>query len=135
RIGYADGTLPQIISTEGRAALKRIGVISECGRELMEGSVIFPLVDAASGRVVSLYGRRCGKDEDLYPEMARHLYLPGPRRGLFNPQGARETSEVIITESVIDAAAVWSAGLRNVLAAYGVNGLTDEIVAHLRECR
>ncbi len=101
----------------------------------MEGSVIFPLVDAGSGRVVSLYGRRCGKDEGLYPEQARHLYLPGPRRGVFNPQGARNADEVIITESVIDAAAVWSAGLRNVMPAYGVNGLTDEIVAHLRECR
>jgi DNA primase catalytic core len=135
RIGYADGTLLEIVSAEGRAALKRIGVIAEGGRELMEGSVIFPLVDAKTGRVVSLYGRRFGKYEDLYPEMARHLYLPGPRRGVFNPQGARETSEVIITESVIDAAAVWSAGLRNVMPAYGVNGLTDEIVEHLRECR
>jgi DNA primase len=135
RIGYADGTLLEIVSAEGRAALKRIGVIAEGGRELMEGSVIFPLVDAGSGRVVSLYGRRFGKYEDLYPEMARHLYLPGPRRGVFNPQGAREASEVIITESVIDAAAVWSAGLRNVMPTYGVNGLTDEIVAHLRECR
>ncbi|MGH9849007.1 MAG: CHC2 zinc finger domain-containing protein [Blastocatellia bacterium] len=135
RIGYADGTLLRIVSAEGRAALKRIGVIAQGGRELMEGCVIFPLPDAGSGRVVSLYGRRCGKDEGLYPEQAKHLYLPGPRRGVFNPQGAREVSEVIITESVIDAAAVWSAGLRNVLAAYGVNGLTDEIVAHLRECR
>jgi DNA primase len=135
RVGYADGTLPEIISAEGRAALKRIGVITENGRELMGGCVIFPLVDAASGRVVSLYGRRCGKEEALYPEGARHLYLPGPWRGVFNPQGARNADEVIVTESVIDAAAVWSAGLRNVMPAYGVNGLTDEIVGHLQECR
>jgi DNA primase len=135
RVGYADGTLPEIISAEGRAALKRIGVITENGRELMGGCVIFPLVDAGSGRVVSLYGRRCGKEEALYPEGARHLYLPGPRRGVFNPQGARNADEVIVTESVIDAAAVWSAGLRNVMPAYGVNGLTDEIVGHLQECR
>jgi len=135
RIGYADGTLLQIISAEGRAALKRIGVITENGRELMSGCVIFPLVDAANGRVVSLYGRRCGKEEALYRGAARHLYLPGPRRGVFNPQGARNADEVIVTESVIDAAAVWSAGLRNVMPAYGVNGLTDEIVGHLQECR
>ncbi len=135
RIGYADGTLLQIISPEGRAALKRIGVITENGRELMGGCVIFPLVDAASGRVVSLYGRRCGKEEDIYPEGARHLYLPGPQRGVFNPQGTRNADEVIITESVIDAAAAWSVGLRNVLPVYGTNGLTDEILDHLRECR
>lgn len=135
RIGYADGTLLQVISPEGRQALKRIGVISESGRELMGGCVIFPLVDAASGEAVNLYGRYSGIHESLYLPGARHLYLPGVRRGVFNPQGARNTDEVIVTESVIDAAAVWSAGLRNVLPVYGVNGLTDEIVEHLQECR
>jgi 5S rRNA maturation endonuclease (ribonuclease M5) len=65
----------------------------------------------------------------------RHLYLPGERRGVFNPQGARNTDEVIITESVIDGAALWSAGLRNVTPIYGTTGLTEEIVEHLRECR
>jgi DNA primase catalytic core len=135
RIGYADGTLSHVISPEGRAALKRIGVITESGRELMGGCVIFPLVDAASGETVNLYGRYAGKHESLYLPGAQHLYLPGVRRGVFNPQGARNTDEVIVTESVIDAAAVWSSGLRNVLPVYGVNGLTDEIVAHLQECR
>lgn len=135
RIGYADGTLLEVISPEGRAALKRIGVIAESGRELMSGCVIFPLVDAASGQVVNLYGRYAGKHESLYLPGAQHLYLPGPRRGVFNPQGARNADEAIVTESVIDAAAVWSAGLRNVMPAYGVNGLTDEIVAHFEQCR
>src|SRR6266487_4690223 len=41
-IGYADGTLLQVISPEGRAALKRVGVITEGGRELMGGCVVFP---------------------------------------------------------------------------------------------
>ena len=54
---------------------------------------------------------------------------------MFNPQGAKNTEEVIITESVIDAAALWSAGLRNVIPVYGVTGLTEEIMAHLVECR
>ena len=135
RIGYADGTLLQVISPEGKQALKRIGVIAESGRELMGGCVIFPLVDAASGQAVNLYGRYSGIHESLYLPGAQHLYLPGARRGVFNPQGARNTDEVIITESVVDAAAVWSVGLRNIMPAYGVNGLTDEIVAHLRECR
>jgi DNA primase len=135
RIGYADGTLLQVISPEGRAALKKIGVISESGRELMGGCVIFPLVDAASGEAVNLYGRYAGKHDSLYLPGAQHLYLPGVRRGVFNPQGARNTDEVIVTESVIDAAAFWSVGLRNVMPVYGVNGLTDEIAGHLQECR
>jgi 5S rRNA maturation endonuclease (ribonuclease M5) len=96
----------------------------------MRGCVLFPLVAAGganSGHVVGLYGRSI--------EGRRHLYLPGERRGVFNPQGAKNTGEVLITESVIDAAALWSAGLRNVIPVYGVTGLTEEIVAHLVECR
>jgi DNA primase len=135
QIGYVDGTLLQVISPEGRQALKRMGVITESGNELMSGCVIFPLVDGATGEVVSLYGRYAAKHESLYLPGAQHLYLPGVRRGVFNPAGARNSDEVIIAESVIDAAAVWSAGLRNVMPVYGTNGMTDEIVAHLRECR
>src|SRR6266511_485381 len=135
RLGYADGTLLQVISAEGRGALKRIGLITESGRELLGGCVVFPLVDARNNELISLYGRYCGKEEKLYLPGAQHLYLPGPRRGVFNPQGARNADEVIVTESVIDACAAWSAGVRNVIPAYGTNGLTEEIITHLRECR
>ncbi|MGH9941348.1 MAG: toprim domain-containing protein, partial [Pyrinomonadaceae bacterium] len=93
----------------------------------MRGCIVFPLVAAESGRVVNLYGRSI--------EGRQHLYLPGERRGIFNPQGARNAEEVIITESVIDAAALWSIGLRSVMPTYGTTGLTDEIVAHLVRCR
>jgi hypothetical protein len=130
RVGYADGTLAAKLPAEGRRALRRIGVLTGSGRELMRGCVLFPLVAAEganSGHVVGLYGRSI--------EGRRHLYLPGERRGVFNPQGAKNSDEVIITESVIDAAALWSAGLRNVIPVYGVTGLTEEIMAHLVECR
>ena len=119
RIGYADATISKTLSPEGRAALRRIGVLTGSGRELLRGSVVFPLVDGGN-RVVSLYGR--------HTRERRHLYLPGERRGLFNPSGARETGEVVIVESVIDAAALWSAGLRNVVPIYGTTGLTAGIV-------
>jgi DNA primase len=128
RVGYADGTLAQKLPAEGRRALRRVGVLTGSGRELLRGCVIFPLVavvGANSGHVVGLYGRSI--------EGRRHLYLPGERRGVFNPQGAKNTEEVIITESVIDAAALWSADLRNVIPVYGVTGLTEEIMAHLVE--
>jgi DNA primase len=130
RVGYADGTLAAKLPAEGRRALRRVGVLTGSGRELMRGCVLFPLVAAGganSGHVVGLYGRSI--------EGRRHLYLPGERRGVLNPQGAKNTDEVIITESVIDAAALWSAGLRNVIPVYGVTGLTEEIITHLVECR
>jgi DNA primase catalytic core len=126
-LGYADGTLAEKLPAEGRRALRRVGVVTGSSRELLRGCVVFPLVNTATGQVVNLYGRSL--------EGRRHLYLPGERRGIFNPQGARNTDEVIITESVIDAAALWSAGLRNVIPTYGTTGLTEEIVSHLVECR
>src|SRR5713226_886076 len=129
-LGYSDGTLAEKLPAEGRRALRRVGVLTGSGRELMRGCVIFPLVAASgshNGHVVGLYGRSI--------EGRRHLYLPGERRGVFNPQGAQNADEVIVTESVIDAAALWSAGLRNVIPTYGTTGLTDEIITHLVECR
>src|SRR5882672_1858795 len=126
-LGYADGTLAEKLPAEGRRELRRVGVLTGSSRELLRGCVIFPLVNVATGQVVNLYGRSI--------EGRRHLYLPGERRGIFNPQGARNTDEAIITESVIDVAALWSAGLRNVIPTYGTTGLTEEIVSHLVECR
>jgi len=61
----------------------------------------------------------------------QHLYLPGERRGIFNPNAARNADEIILTESVIDAAALWSVGLRGAIPTYGTTGLTDEIINHL----
>lgn len=130
RVGYADGTLAQKLPAEGRRALRRVGVLTGSGMELLRGCVLFPLVAAGGanrGHVVGLYGRSI--------EGRRHLYLPGERRGVFNPQGAKNSDEVIITESVIDAAALWSAALRHVIPVYGVTGLTEEIITHLMECR
>src|SRR5260370_37862670 len=89
RVGYSDGTLGEKLPAEGRRALRRVGVLTGSGRELMRGCAVFPLVNAATGQVVNLYGRSV--------EGRRHLYLPGERRGIFNPQGAKNTDEVIVT--------------------------------------
>jgi DNA primase len=127
RLGYADGTVGEVLSPEGRGALRRVGVLTGSWRELMRGCLLFPLLDGERGHVVSLYGRHTGHRQ--------HLYLPGERRGIFNPSGARETDEVVLVESVVDAAALWSLGLRSVVPIYGTTGLTDGILAHLAACR
>jgi DNA primase len=127
RLGFVDGSLKDKISAEGKANLERLGLLNERGNETLFGSVIFPLVDANTNKAVSLYARHI--------EKRQHLYLAGKRRGVFNPAGAKETEEIILTESVIDALALWSIGIRNVTCSYGVNGLTDEIINHLAESR
>jgi Toprim-like len=52
----------------------------------------------------------------------RHLYLPGPRRGVFHWQALKGSEHVVLTESVIDALTLYQAGIRNVSCVYGVQG-------------
>jgi DNA primase catalytic core len=123
RLGYVDGSLRGKLNPDGRASLERLGLLNERGNETMYGSVVFPLVDAGTNQVVGLYGRKVetqssqrtqSEEKSLTTDhrpltTARHLYLSGGRRGVFNPAGAKETDEIILAESVIDALALWSA--------------------------
>jgi len=77
-LGYADGTLSEKLPAAGKQALRRVGVLTGSGRELLRGCIVFPLVAAETNQVVSLYGRSI--------EGRQHLYLPGERRGIFNPR-------------------------------------------------
>jgi hypothetical protein len=51
--------------------------------------------------------------------------LPGPHRGVWN-EDALSGGQVILCESLIDALSFWCAGHRNVTAAYGTAGFTDD---------
>ncbi|MDE3010839.1 MAG: relaxase domain-containing protein [Pseudomonadota bacterium] len=138
KLGYANRTLglrlPEKTRKAGaeiRARLERLGVYRESGHEHLNGSVIVPLFDGA-GQVVNLYGRKV--TPNLRAGTAQHLYLPGARRGLFNrgvfAPGACE--EVIVCEALIDALTFWCAGFRNVTSAYGIEGVTEELIEAIR---
>ncbi len=135
KLGYANRTLglrlPEKTRKAGaeiRTRLESLGVYRDSGHEHLNGSLVIPLLDAA-GQVVNLYGRKVRND--LRAGTPAHLYLPGsPRRGVFNraalTPGACE--ELIVCEALIDALTFWCAGLRNVTSAYGVEGVTDELI-------
>src|SRR5271168_4880902 len=139
KLGYANRTLglrlPEKTRKAGaeiRARLERIGIYRESGHEHFNGSLVVPVFDAEGG-VVELYGRKIGSD--LRAGTPKHLYLPGPHAGVWNLEGvAAGTGEIILTEALIDAMTFWCAGYRNVTAAYGVEGLTeDHLVAFARD--
>lgn len=48
--------------------------------------------------------------------------------------GLQGSEEAILTEALIDAMTFWSAGHKNVTAAYGVEGLTEDHIATFRRC-
>jgi len=116
-IGYSNGELLKIVSPNAEKVLKSAGVIKANGEEHFAGCLVFPLYDV-SGKAVSFYGRSIHED--------KHLYLPGPHKGIFNRNASKVNESVILTESIIDALSLIELGFDNVQSIYGVNGFTDE---------
>lgn len=133
KLGVADRTLglrlPEKTRKAGadiRARLQKIGLIRVSGHEHFNGSLVIPVFDEG-GNVAEVYGRKVR--DDLRPGTPKHLYLPGPHAGVFNRAALTASREIILAESLIDALTFWCAGYRNVTAAYGVEGFTDELLA------
>lgn len=111
--------------------LKEIGLINERGYELFYNCVIFPVFDDNQD-CVGIYGRKVDDTKQLTMNSEQgtvHLYLPGPRRGVFNWQAAKRSQTLILTESIIDALTLYNAGFKDVVPCYGVNGCTDDHAA------
>jgi DNA primase len=130
RLGFADRTLGYRLpdttrkaGAEVRGRLQTLGVLRPSGHELFRGSLVVPVFDA-SGDVAEVYGRKI--NDHLREGTPKHLYLPGPHRGVWNHDAIVEDGEVIVCESLIDALSFWSAGIVNVTAAYGVEGFTAD---------
>jgi DNA primase catalytic core len=138
KIGYANGTLHKTIPETGEIVdvLKEIGIVTETKRELFKDCVIFPIYDF-HGNIVNIYGRKIVDETSVASESrkamevspVRHLYMPGPHRGVFNYHILKSYDEIILTESIIDSLSLYQAGIKNTIPCYGINGLTDD---HLR---
>ena len=130
RLGFANRTLglrlPPKKRKDGarmRHQLTKLGIIRQTGHEHLNGCLTIPVFDA-EGRVAQVYGRKIV--HHLKNGSAYHLYLPGPRRGVFNLDAFRSSKEIIMCEALIDALTFWCAGLTNVTSSWGAAGFTDE---------
>jgi DNA primase catalytic core len=139
RLGYANRTLGYRLpaknrkpGAELRGKLQELGVFRATGHEHLSGSLVIPVGDV-NGEVVQLYGRKL-RDDLNHRGSSRHLYLPGPRRGVFNAKAlAACDGELIVCESLIDALTFWRHGLRHVTAAFGADGFTDELQGAIKD--
>jgi len=137
KLGYANRTLglrlpekTRKAGSEVRARLEKLGLYRASGHEHFNGSLVFPVLDER-GDVQEVYGRKIVNN--LRAGTPKHLYLPGPHKGVWNLDGlAAGRGEIIVCEALIDAATFWCAGYRNVTAAYGVNGFTQDHLAAFR---
>ncbi len=134
RLGFANRTLGYRLPGKGtkagreiRGRLQKLGILRPSGHEHFNGSLVIPVFDLEE-RVVELYGRKVTRGTKLRKGTPLHLYLPGPHRGVWNPQALVASAEIILCESLIDALTFWCAGFRHVTCSYGINGFTDELL-------
>jgi DNA primase catalytic core len=136
KLGYANRTLGYRVprtTADGRRLKERLttlgifrkpkGETGQGGHEHLCGSVVFPILDR-HGHTAQMYGRKV--TPKLRPGTPDHLYLPGDHRGVWNEAALLGQREWLVCEALIDALTLWSAGFRNVTAAYGVNGFTPD---------
>jgi len=89
--------------------------------------IIFPLLDK-NGNIASLYGRHIEQG---------HHYLEGEHKGLYPKYPNEETTKLILTEAIIDAATLLQIPAitkeYEILAMYGTNGFTEEHTEAIKE--
>ena len=114
----------------------QVGLLAPWGTNTREGGqaykpfakycLVFALRNQSS-QVTGLYFRSTVNDSDQ-----RHFYLKD-RQGLYPGYPRQETTRLILTESIIDAATLLQleeiTSAYSVLALYGTNGLTQEHIA------
>jgi DNA primase len=131
-LGFSDRSLglrlPNKLRKEGaelRQRLERHGLFRSSGHEHFAGSVVVP-IHGDDGAVSGMYGRKI--TAGLRSGTPLHSYLPGKHRGIWNagPGLVNGDGAVVICEALFDAMSCWVSGVRNVTAAYGVNGWTDD---------
>jgi DNA primase len=92
--------------------------------------IIFPLKDNA-GIIMSLYGRSITNNDK-----SKHFYLKD-RHGLYPCYPKPETTRLILTEAIIDAATLLQipeiTAEYEILSCYGTNGLTEEHKAAIKQ--
>ena len=143
QIGFADGSLLNIIGETQRNELIEAGILNQKADsskvwEHFNNCVIFPIIDE-NGQPVSFYGRDISEDSNPVTSTGRafkHRYLKGTHKGIWNRKASKVyADELILTESIIDALSLIELGFQNVQPIYGTNGFTDEHLQTLKDDR
>ena len=136
KLGYANRTLGLTLpskqikaGSEIRTHLQSVGLYRESGHEHFNGSLVVPVIDE-NNLITEVYGRKLLNS--LRKGTPKHLYLPGPHVGVFNPS-CLVAKEIILCESLIDALTFWRHGIKNVTCSYGTNGFTPDLLVAFKQ--
>ena len=114
-----------------------IGYNSGTTYKKMKNCLIFPLKNKEN-QIVSFYGRSIKNNQSSTEnnQSGRHYYITG-RTGLYPEHPKEETENLILTESVIDAATLLQypkiTEKYTILACYGTNGLKPEHIEAIKQ--
>ena len=127
KLGFANRTLGLHVRTRKlRERLQALGYLrTESGHEHHNGSVTVPIL-GEEGEVLGCYGRKI--TPNLRSGTPKHLYLPGPHRGIFNASALSESKEIALCEAPIDMLSAVESGFPHTVSCFGVEGFTDEHV-------
>ncbi len=113
---------------KGRSIEKAEAGFNDSTWENLKQCVIFPLRDKKN-KIVSLYGRSIYNNEE-----AKHFYTRN-RKGLYPNYPKPDTTKLILTEAIIDAATLLQYTDNKILACYGTNGFTAEHEQAIKELK
>ena len=128
QIGFADRTLGfelqshrRIQGSMNRGHLQRLGLLRASGHELFRGAMVFPYRNN-EGQIVGAYGRRPyhQRRSPVY-----HLYWNAEQVTLFNADSQRLPETIILCKSALDALALLTTGIKNVVATMGIKGFNE----------
>jgi len=105
--------------------LRRAHIVNRYGKDAFFGRITVPLRRA--GRVINIYGRSLSA---RYP----HMYLPGARGELFNPEGVAPGETLIVCESILDCLTLVEHGFERSAAAFSAN-VTEESIHAIAAAR
>jgi DNA primase len=117
-LGFAGQSLGDTWTKELKESAELMGLLK------IRNCLIFATKNK-EGQIVSIYGRCINPNPNV-----KHFYLLGGFKGLYPSYPKPQTSNLILVESIIDAATLQgNVVLKNdttVLALYGTNGFTEE---------
>ena len=121
-IGFCGYEVGKTWNAELKGNAEKLGLFN------IKNCIIFPTKNK-DGQIESIYGRSVSPNLPTRRSgqaKARHFYLQGGFKGLYPGYPKSETSKLILTESIIDAASIKQFTAWSVLAMYGTNGFTKE---------
>jgi len=138
QVGFADNSVLKTIpeGSELQEGLKALGLLDEEGRETFQGCLVFPWFDE-NGNCLGVWGLEAasGKGKYLFGLsgvascQAGHQQRPKAKpepAGVWNWQAAKRSRTVIVTDSILSAMRLYQAGFKEVIPAWGRDGLTSD---------